>query len=63
LHRQSLLYQLNKIEELTSLSLKNNNDVFLLEICMRLLSDFYDDLASDDECVLEYIDDLVALIG
>jgi len=42
LHRQSLLYQLNKIEELTYLSFKNNNDVFLLEICMRLFFDFYD---------------------
>ena len=42
LHRQSVLYQLNKIEELTSLSFKNNNDVFLLEICMRLYFNFYE---------------------
>lgn len=43
LHRQSLLYQLSKIEELTSLSLKSSNDLFLLEICMRLFFDFHED--------------------
>lgn len=40
MHRQTLLYQLNKIEELTGLSLKNNNELFLLEICMRLYTNF-----------------------
>lgn len=35
-HRQTLLYQLEKIEDLTGLSLKNNDDLFLLEVCMRL---------------------------
>jgi len=40
LHRQSIIYQLNKVEQLTDLSLKNNNDLFLLEICMRLFFDF-----------------------
>ena len=36
LHRQSLLYRINKIEELTGLSLKNADNFFLLEICVRL---------------------------
>ena len=35
-HRQTLIYQLKKIEELTGLSLDNNDELFLLEICMRL---------------------------
>lgn len=39
LHRQSLLYRLNKIEELSGLSLKNADDLFLLELCIRLFSD------------------------
>lgn len=38
LHRQSLLYRLKKIEELTGISLSNHEDVFFLEICIRLLS-------------------------
>ncbi|NLV28744.1 MAG: PucR family transcriptional regulator [Erysipelotrichaceae bacterium] len=40
MHRQSLLYKLNKIEELTDLSLKNTEDIFLMEICMHLYADF-----------------------
>lgn len=40
-HRQTLLYQLEKIEDLTGISLKNNDEVFLLEVCMRLQIPFY----------------------
>lgn len=40
-HRQTLLYQLEKIEDLTGISLKNNDEVFLLEVCMRLQVPFY----------------------
>jgi purine catabolism regulator len=40
LHRQSLLYRINKIEKLTNLSLKDSNSVFLLEICVRLHLNF-----------------------
>jgi purine catabolism regulator len=36
LHRQSLLYRLKRIEEITALSLDNADDVFLLELCTRL---------------------------
>ena len=36
LHRQSLLYRLKRIEEITHLSLENADDTFLLEICIRL---------------------------
>lgn len=35
-HRQTLLYQLQRIEDLTGLSLKNSDELFLLECCMRL---------------------------
>lgn len=35
-HRQTVLYQLNKIEELTDMSLKNPDDLYLLETCVRL---------------------------
>lgn len=38
LHRQSLLYRMNKIEELTGLTLKNADDFFLLEVCVRMYS-------------------------
>lgn len=38
-HRQTLLYQLEKIEDLTGMSLKNNDELFLLEVCMRLQMD------------------------
>ncbi|WP_280770038.1 PucR family transcriptional regulator [Salipaludibacillus daqingensis] len=36
LHRQSLLYRLRNIESLTQLSLVNSDDVFLLELSIRL---------------------------
>ncbi|MCM2675651.1 PucR family transcriptional regulator [Alkalicoccobacillus plakortidis] len=36
LHRQSLLYRLRKIESLTQLSLANPDDVFLLELSIRI---------------------------
>ncbi|MFK3935960.1 PucR family transcriptional regulator [Alkalihalobacillus sp. NPDC078783] len=36
LHRQSLLYRLRKIETLTHLSLANPDDVFLLELSIRI---------------------------
>ncbi len=36
LHRQSLLYRLRKIEALTELSLVNADDLFLLELSIRL---------------------------
>ncbi|QKS72150.1 PucR family transcriptional regulator ligand-binding domain-containing protein [Paenalkalicoccus suaedae] len=36
LHRQSLLYRLRNIESLTQLSLVDADDVFLLELCIRL---------------------------
>lgn len=47
-HRQTLLYQLEKIEDLTGMSLKNNDEVFLLETSMRLQVPFYfeDDIVS-----------------
>ncbi len=37
LHRQSLLYRLNKIETLTGRALDNPDDLFLLELSARLL--------------------------
>ncbi|MBM7841256.1 purine catabolism regulator [Alkalihalobacillus xiaoxiensis] len=37
LHRQSLLYRLRKIEALTGLSLANPDDVFLLDLSIRIL--------------------------
>ena len=36
IHRQSLLYRLKKIEQLTDMSLSNHQDLFLLEICTHL---------------------------
>lgn len=36
LHRQSLLYRLKKIEALTKRSLANTDDVFLLDLCIKL---------------------------
>lgn len=38
IHRQSLLYRLEKIEDLTEMSLSNHRDLFLLEICSRIFS-------------------------
>jgi purine catabolism regulator len=35
LHRQSLLYRLRKIEELTGLSLVDPEDLFLLDLCIK----------------------------
>lgn len=40
LHRQSLLYRLEKIEQLTECSLSNHDDLFLLEFYSRLLLKF-----------------------
>ncbi len=40
LHRQSLLYRLNKIEQLTDFSLSNTDDLFLLEFYLRILSKY-----------------------
>ncbi|MFQ7031480.1 MAG: helix-turn-helix domain-containing protein [Clostridium sp.] len=37
LHRQSLIYRLKKIEELTGLSLNDHDSLYLLESCLRLL--------------------------
>ncbi len=36
LHRQSLLYRLDKIESLTRLSLQNHENLFFLELCIRI---------------------------
>lgn len=36
LHRQSLLYRLGKIETITSLSLTDSDDLFLLGLCVKL---------------------------
>jgi len=36
LHRQSLIYRLKKIESLTNRSLTNTDDLFLLDLCVRL---------------------------
>ena len=36
LHRQSLIYRLDKIEALTGLSLKNHEDLFTLELCLMM---------------------------
>ena len=43
IHRQSLLYRLGKIEEITEMSLDNHRDLFLLEVSIRMLigEDFY----------------------
>lgn len=39
LHRQSLIYRLNKIEDITGLSLKDPENCFLLEIAIRMVQD------------------------
>lgn len=36
LHRQSLIYRLKKIESLTNRSLSNTDDIFLLDLCVRV---------------------------
>lgn len=38
IHRQSLLYRLEKIKDMTGLSLNNHKDLFLLEISLKTLS-------------------------
>lgn len=45
LHRQSLLYRLSKIEELTGMSLNNHNELFLFELCIRLYLSYSQKLA------------------
>ncbi len=40
IHRQSLLYRLEKFEELTELSLDDNDELFLLQYYLRLLGKF-----------------------
>ena len=40
IHRQSLLYRLEKIEALTGMSLKSHRDMFLLEVCTRIFMDY-----------------------
>lgn len=36
MHRQSLLYRLEKIEELSGLSLKDHENLFILEVCIMI---------------------------
>lgn len=40
IHRQSLLYKISKIEELTNISFHNHEDLFLLEIYSRLIYNY-----------------------
>lgn len=40
IHRQSLLYRLSKIEELTGMSLRNHRDLFLLEIYSHIYTGY-----------------------
>lgn len=40
IHRQSLLYRLEKIETLTEMSLSSHKDLFLLEVFSRIFSDY-----------------------
>lgn len=40
IHRQSLLYRLEKIESLTEMSLSHHKDLFLLEVFSRIFSDY-----------------------
>jgi len=40
IHRQSLLYRLEKIENLTGMSLNNHDDLFVLESFARIYGDF-----------------------
>jgi len=37
IHRQSLIYRLRKIDELKEMSTDNHRDLFLLEVCVRIL--------------------------
>ena len=41
LHRQSLLYRLGKIEQLCELSLKNHDDLYLLDTCIKVYRNMY----------------------
>lgn len=40
IHRQSLLYRLEKIEALTDMALNNHQDIFLLEVCTRIYFEY-----------------------
>lgn len=40
IHRQSLLYRLERIEALTGMSLSSHKDLFLLEVYSRIFSDY-----------------------
>ena len=40
IHRQSLLYRLEKIETLTNLSLDRHDDLFILEVFTRIFSSY-----------------------
>ncbi|MBQ6662938.1 MAG: helix-turn-helix domain-containing protein [Firmicutes bacterium] len=40
IHRQSLLFRIQKIEDLTGLSLKNHDDLFVLEVYSRLFVNY-----------------------
>lgn len=41
LHRQSLLYRLGKIEQLCSVSLKDHDDLYLLDTCIKVYRNMY----------------------
>lgn len=40
IHRQSLLYRLSKIEELTGMSLREHQDLYLLEIYSHIYTGY-----------------------
>lgn len=37
IHRQTMLYRLDKIEQISNLSLSNHESLFLIELCIRIL--------------------------